>query len=155
MFRLVQKSPPGFLQTGSGAFPAAPSAQAFDATTHLKKAPEQSVQVKRSLISIFWKSRVYLDYSIATDKISRIELAESSLQIRTSKFPLVKFILPSALNENELPTKCRFSKNSVPNPQTAHELSIRLGLLSRTLLCMERYLGGLLTNSLMTCLSGH
>ena len=28
-----------------------------------------------------------------------------------------------SLNENELPKKCRFSKNSVLNPQTVHELS--------------------------------
>jgi len=29
-----------------------------------------------------WTSRVYFDYSISTDKIGKIELAESSLQIR-------------------------------------------------------------------------
>jgi len=55
-----------------------------------------------------------------------------------------------SLNENELPKKCRFSKNSVLNPQTAHEPSLRLGFLSRTLSYMERYLVGPLTNSLMT-----
>jgi len=78
---LVEKSPPGFFKTGLGAFSTAPSAQAFDATNHLKKKTRHFVQVKRSLISIFWKSQVYLDYSISTDKIGRIELAESSLQI--------------------------------------------------------------------------
>ena len=71
----------GFFQTGSGAFLAARSARAFDATTHREKVPRHCVQAKRSLISICWKSRLFLDYSIATDKISRIELAESSLQI--------------------------------------------------------------------------
>ena len=81
VFRLVQNPPPGFLKTGSGAFLAAPSALDFDVTIHWKNAPSHFVHVKRSLISIFWKSRVYLDYSIATDKIGRIELAESSLQI--------------------------------------------------------------------------
>ena len=35
----VQKSPPRFFQKGSGAFPAAPSARAFDASTYLEKAP--------------------------------------------------------------------------------------------------------------------
>jgi len=49
--------PPGFFQTGSDAFSAAPSARAFDATKHLKTAFENCVQVKRSLISIFWKSK--------------------------------------------------------------------------------------------------
>jgi len=81
-FHLVQNPPPGFFQTGSGAFSAAPSARTFDAMTHPKTALEHCVQVKRSLISIFWKSRVYLDHSISTVKIGRIELAESSLQIR-------------------------------------------------------------------------
>jgi len=80
-FRFFPKSPPGFFETGSGAFPAAPSALAFDAKIHREKAPEHCVQVKRSLISIFWKSRVYLNYSISTDKIGMIEIAESSLQI--------------------------------------------------------------------------
>jgi len=42
------------------------------------------------------------------------------------------------LNENELPKKCRFSRNSVLNPQTTHEPSLRLGLLSPTLSYMER-----------------
>ena len=36
-----------------------------------------------------------------------------------------------------------------PVTQTAHELSLRLGFLSRTLLCLQRQLGGPLTNSLM------
>jgi len=81
MFRSVQKFPPGFLQTGSGAFLAAPSSRAFDAMAYLKKAPGNCVQVKRSLISIFWRLRFYLDYSISTDKIGRIELAESNLQV--------------------------------------------------------------------------
>jgi len=94
MFRLVQNFPPGFFQTGSGAFSAAPSARAFDAMAHPEKDPEHCVQVKRSLISIFWKSRLYLDYSISTDKISRIELAESSLQIWAQ--PHVKLVLPQA-----------------------------------------------------------
>jgi len=62
-------------------FVEAVSAWAFDATTHLEKASRHCIQVMRSLISIFGKSRVYLDYSIATEKIGRIELAESSLQI--------------------------------------------------------------------------
>jgi len=39
------------------------------------------ISLIRSLISIFWKPRVYLDYAITTDKMGRIELAESSLQI--------------------------------------------------------------------------
>jgi len=43
-----------------------------------------------------------------------------------------------SLNENELPKKCRFSKNSVLNLQTTHESSLRLGVLSRTLSYMER-----------------
>ena len=42
------------------------------------------------------------------------------------------------LNENELPKNCRFSKNSVLNPQTAHEPFLRLGVLSRTLSYMKR-----------------
>jgi len=75
-----------FLQPASGrplkpgAFPAASSARAFDATTFLKKAPGHYVQVKRSLIFIFRKSRGYLDYSISSDKIGRImiKLAESN-----------------------------------------------------------------------------
>jgi len=54
------------------------------------------------------------------------------------------------LNENELPKNCRFAKNSVLNLQTAHEPSLRLGFLSRTLSYMERQLGGPLTKSLMT-----
>ena len=33
--------------------------------------------------------------------------------------------------ENELPKNCRFSKNSVLNPQTAHEPFLRLGFLSQ------------------------
>jgi hypothetical protein len=45
--------PPGFFQTGSDAFPAAPSARALDATTHREKSLRHSVQVTRSLISIF------------------------------------------------------------------------------------------------------
>jgi len=81
-FGFVQKSPPGFFETGSGAFPAAPSLRAFAAKTHWEKAPEHCLQVKRTLISTFGKSRVYLDYSISTDKIGRIRLAESSLQIQ-------------------------------------------------------------------------
>jgi len=52
VFCSVQKSSPGFFQTGSGAFPAAPSAHAFDATTHRKKALRHCAQVKQSLISI-------------------------------------------------------------------------------------------------------
>jgi len=44
VFSLVP--PQGFLQKGSRAFPAAPSARAFDATAHLEKAPGHSVQVK-------------------------------------------------------------------------------------------------------------
>ena len=44
--------------------------------------------------------------------------------------------------------KCRFSKDSVLNPQTAQELSPRLGFLPRTLWCMERQLGSPLTDSL-------
>jgi len=75
------QTPWDFFQTGSGAFRAARSARAFDATTHREKVPRHCVQAKWSLISICWKSRVFLDYSIATDKISRIELAESSLRI--------------------------------------------------------------------------
>jgi len=43
-----------------------------------------------------------------------------------------------SLNKNQLPKNCRFSKYSVLNPQTAHELFLRLGVLSQTLLCMER-----------------
>jgi len=82
VFRFVQKSPPGFFQTESGAFPAAPSVRAFDAKIHRQKAFEHCVQVKRSLISVFWKSRVYLDYSSATDTIGSKKLAELSLQIR-------------------------------------------------------------------------
>jgi len=39
VFHLVQKSPPGFFQTGSGAFLAAPSAQVLDGTTHQKQHP--------------------------------------------------------------------------------------------------------------------
>jgi len=62
-------------------FVEAVSAWAFDATTHLEKAPRHCVKLKRSWISIFWKSRVYLDHSIIIDKIGRIELAESSFQI--------------------------------------------------------------------------
>jgi len=81
VFRFVQKSPPEFFEKGSGAFPTEPSARAFDAKIHSKKAPEHCVQIKRSLISKKWKSQVYLDYSISTDEIGRIELAESSLQI--------------------------------------------------------------------------
>jgi len=53
VFCLVQKSLPGFFRTGWGAFPAAPSARAFNATIHRKKAPEHCAKVKRSLISIF------------------------------------------------------------------------------------------------------
>jgi len=45
--------PPGFFQTGSGAFPAAPSARAFDATIHLKTAPEHCVQITLVAESIF------------------------------------------------------------------------------------------------------
>jgi len=47
----------------------------------LRTIDEKSPQGKATLISIFWRSRVYLDYSIVTDKIGRIEFAESSLQI--------------------------------------------------------------------------
>jgi len=70
VFRLVQKSPPGFFQTGSG--------DKCDVKMHQEKAPRHCVQVKRSLISIFWKSRVYLDYSIAINNIGRIQLTGSA-----------------------------------------------------------------------------
>jgi len=83
VFRSVQEDPQGYFRTGSGAFTAAWRAGVFDATTHQKKAPRHCVQVKQSLISISWKSRVYFDYSIATVKIGRIELVKSSLQIWT------------------------------------------------------------------------
>jgi len=75
--------------------------RAFDATNHLKKAPIHCVKVKQSLMSIFWKSWVYLDHSISTDKIGRIvfqKVAESSLQIRGLKFPSLKLVLPPALH---------------------------------------------------------
>jgi len=39
VFHLVQKFPPGFFRTGSGTFPAASSARAFDVTIHRNKAP--------------------------------------------------------------------------------------------------------------------
>jgi len=40
VFRLVQNPPPGFFQTGSGAFPAAPSVRAFDTTIQREKSPQ-------------------------------------------------------------------------------------------------------------------
>jgi len=55
-----------------------------------------------------------------------------------------------SLNRKLLPKNCRFSQTSVLNPQTAHELSPRLGFLSRTLVCTDRLIGGPLTKSLMT-----
>ena len=42
------------------------------------------------------------------------------------------------IKENKLPKNCGFSKNSVPNPQTAHEPFLRLGFLSQTLSYMKR-----------------
>ena len=69
-------------------------------------------------------------------------LTGSKTVVSTSRNPTV--------NENGLPKTFRFSKNSVLNPQTAHEPSLRLGCLSRTLSYMEWYLGGPLTNSLKT-----
>jgi len=38
LFSLVQKSLPGFFQTGSGAFAAAPSMRPWDAVNYLEKA---------------------------------------------------------------------------------------------------------------------
>jgi len=40
VFRLVQNPPSGYFQTGSGAFPAAPSAKTFDAKTFDAKTHE-------------------------------------------------------------------------------------------------------------------
>jgi len=76
------KSPLGIFPNRVGRLFGSEKNRGFDAKTHPKKAPEHYVQVQRFLISIFRKSRVYLDYSISTDKIGKIELAESSLQIR-------------------------------------------------------------------------
>ena len=88
-YRLFQKSPPGMFSNslrarGLCVSPAAPSARAFDVTAHLSKAPSHCVQVKWSLI--FLEMTSLLGLLIATDKIGRIELAESNLQIRTSNF---------------------------------------------------------------------
>jgi len=100
VFRLDQnlKSPPGFFQTGSavGAFPEVTSVRAFEARVPSEKSPQSNEQGKRSLISIFWKSRVYLDYSISTDQIGRTELAESSLQI-WAKFSTCKMGLATSV----------------------------------------------------------
>jgi len=49
--------------------------------THQEKAPRHCVQVKRSLVSIFWKSQVYLDYSIATDKNRQIRACRFELKL--------------------------------------------------------------------------
>jgi len=95
--RWVRKSPQGFFLAGSDAFPAASSARAFGATAQREKAPRHCVQVKRSLISIFWKSRVYLEYSIATDNIGRIELALSSLQALSCRYCRLQLSTPSKL----------------------------------------------------------
>jgi len=44
----------------------------------IEKSPQAFCTSTAILILIFWKSQVYLDDSIATDKVSRIELAESN-----------------------------------------------------------------------------
>ena len=54
VFRLVQKSPLEFFQTGSGVFPETPSAQAFDATTH--HTPMHFLQVNIYPLSVFNKN---------------------------------------------------------------------------------------------------
>jgi len=78
--------------------PAAPSARAFDVITYLKKASRHCVQQTRQyLISIFWISRFYLDYSISTDKIGRIELAEMELADLGLNFPSSCKIGPATL----------------------------------------------------------
>jgi len=70
--------------------PAASSAQAFDVTYYLEKAPRHCVQQTRQyLISIFWIPRFYLDYSISTDRIGRIKLVEMKLTDLGLNFPLM------------------------------------------------------------------
>jgi len=60
------------------------------------------------------------------------------------------FFKHSQLKWIRAPPKCRFSKNSVLNLQTAHEPSLRPGFLSLSLSYMERKLDSPLTKSLMT-----
>jgi len=120
-FILFKNPPPGFFETRSGALPAAPSARALDAKIHREKAPEHCVQVKRSLISIFWKSRVHLDCSISTDKIGRIELAESSLQI---------YAWISSRVIHPVTGVIRISSNHVACPSLSHTISVCQYMLS-------------------------
>jgi len=56
VFCLVQKSPPGFFPTESGAFAAAKSERDFEAREQSAKSLSSHIQVKRSSIAISWES---------------------------------------------------------------------------------------------------
>jgi len=60
-----------------------------------EKKTQAFVQKKRSWFRFFWKSQVYWDYSITTDKIGRVGLAE--LADLGLDFHLAKSILPPVL----------------------------------------------------------
>ena len=62
-FAWFKNPPPDFFQTGSGAFPAAPSARAFDATTHPRKKPPSTLQKKVDLDYDILLIKTLLDYS--------------------------------------------------------------------------------------------
>ena len=103
-------------------------------------SPSLGLAIHHSLTTLSWESS-WADH-LATAVYTK-EFRDRKPSLREGSWAVCGFRIEFSsntlsLNENELPKKYRFSKNSVLNLQTAHEPSRRLGFLSRTLLGIKR-----------------
>jgi len=118
VFRLVQKSPPGFFQTGSGALSAAPSTRAFDATNcQAEKSPKALCTSKVILYLHFLEITSLLgllnfNRHNQQDRACRIKLADLGLNFHRKIGPATGVIGPTGRTPRETgfrPSTIKFS----------------------------------------------